>query len=197
MERTEVKINTISEQLGLSWAGERLETPSAPSAGPDPLRASFLQSWPASCTSVWMTSTGSVWRIQIPCWTRAPLCSTCGPPGRAGEPRVSPGRPGSVRVEPVDSCAAADVFLLVETLCTALKNIDRADIVTALEAAQPTACSSEEGACCLSNRNSTLLSPSIINGKHTSITGARGSLSTDHLIVLVHQVNVSTSAPTC
>lgn len=58
-------------------------------------------------------------------------------------------------------------MLLVDTLCTALKNIDRADVVAALEAAQPAACSSEEGACRLSDRDSTLLSPSVINGKHT------------------------------
>lgn len=56
----------------------------------------------------------------------------------------------------------------MESLCTALKNIDRADIVTALEAPQPSACSSEEGACRLSNRDSALLSPSFINGKHTA-----------------------------
>lgn len=74
---------------------------------------------------------------------------------------------------------AAAFLLPVETLCTALKNIDRADIVTALEAAQPTACSSEEGACCLSNRDSTLLSPSVINGKHTSGTGC-GTLAPQH-----------------
>lgn len=63
----------------------------------------------------------------------------------------------------------------MESLCTALKNIDRSDIVTALEAPQ-TACSSEEGgACRLSNRDSTLLSPSIINGKHMAEPGAGGS----------------------
>lgn len=62
----------------------------------------------------------------------------------------------------------------MESLCTALKNIDRADIVTALEA-PPTACS-EEGACRLSNRDSTLLSPSIINGKHTSDAGGSQQL---------------------
>lgn len=122
---------------------------------------------------------------------------------RRAKSKSSPTRPGLSGTF-VDSCdAAADLFLSVETLCTALKNIDRADIVTALEAAQPTACSSEEGACRLSNRDSALLSPSIINGKHPSITGAPGSLSTvraSRLVsrpVLVHQVHVSTSAPTC
>lgn len=50
---------------------------------------------------------------------------------------------------------------------TALKNIDRADIVTSLEgpAPQPGPGSSEEGACRLIDRDSTMLSPSIINGK--------------------------------
>lgn len=33
MERTEVKINTISEQLGLSWAGERSDPCSTVSTG--------------------------------------------------------------------------------------------------------------------------------------------------------------------
>lgn len=66
----------------------------------------------------------------------------------------------------------------MESLSTALKNIDRADIVTALEAPQTTASSSEEGACRLGNRDSALLSPSIINGKHTSVT---------HAGVLIHQ----------
>uniref|UniRef100_A0A4W6C3L9 Ankyrin 1 n=1 Tax=Lates calcarifer TaxID=8187 RepID=A0A4W6C3L9_LATCA len=52
-------------------------------------------------------------------------------------------------------------------LYTALKNIDRADIVTSLEgqAPQPLPGSSEEGACRLSDRDSTLLSPSVLNGK--------------------------------
>uniref|UniRef100_A0A4W6BXM9 Ankyrin 1 n=1 Tax=Lates calcarifer TaxID=8187 RepID=A0A4W6BXM9_LATCA len=55
---------------------------------------------------------------------------------------------------------------VVESLYTALKNIDRADIVTSLEgqAPQPLPGSSEEGACRLSDRDSTLLSPSVLNG---------------------------------
>lgn len=60
------------------------------------------------------------------------------------------------------------VFLSVESLYAALKNIDRADIVTSLEAPQPAACSLEEGACQLSEHDSTLLSPSVINGKNTA-----------------------------
>lgn len=55
----------------------------------------------------------------------------------------------------------------MESLYFALKNIDRADIVTSLEgqAPQPAPGSSEEGACRLGDRDSTLLSPSVINGK--------------------------------
>uniref|UniRef100_A0A669B886 Ankyrin 1 n=1 Tax=Oreochromis niloticus TaxID=8128 RepID=A0A669B886_ORENI len=55
----------------------------------------------------------------------------------------------------------------MESLYIALKNIDRADIVTSLEgqAPQPAPGSSEEGACRLGDRDSTLLSPSVINGK--------------------------------
>ena len=57
--------------------------------------------------------------------------------------------------------------LSVESLYAALRNIDRADIVTSLEgqAPQPAPSSSEEGACRLGDRDSTLLSPSVINGK--------------------------------
>uniref|UniRef100_A0A8C7ZTU1 Ankyrin 1, erythrocytic b n=1 Tax=Oryzias sinensis TaxID=183150 RepID=A0A8C7ZTU1_9TELE len=58
------------------------------------------------------------------------------------------------------------VFLPVESLYTALRNIDRADIVASLEGQPPPAGpeSLEEGACRLSDRDSTLLSPSVING---------------------------------
>uniref|UniRef100_A0A667XE13 Ankyrin 1 n=1 Tax=Myripristis murdjan TaxID=586833 RepID=A0A667XE13_9TELE len=54
----------------------------------------------------------------------------------------------------------------MESLYGALKNIDRADIVSSLEgqAPQPAPGSSEEGACRLGDRDSTLLSPSVING---------------------------------
>lgn len=58
-------------------------------------------------------------------------------------------------------------FLTVESLYMALKNIDRADIVASLEAPQPPPGSLEEGACRPSDRDSTLLSPSVINGKTT------------------------------
>ncbi|TWW53145.1 Ankyrin-1 [Takifugu flavidus] len=90
MERTEVKINTISEQLGLSWAE------------------------------------------------------------LARELHFSVDDINRIRVENPNSLLDQSTALLnlwatresrrakMETLCTALKNIDRADIVTALEAAQPT-----------------------------------------------------------
>uniref|UniRef100_A0A8C7ZTS4 Ankyrin 1, erythrocytic b n=1 Tax=Oryzias sinensis TaxID=183150 RepID=A0A8C7ZTS4_9TELE len=54
----------------------------------------------------------------------------------------------------------------MESLYTALRNIDRADIVASLEGQPPPAGpeSLEEGACRLSDRDSTLLSPSVING---------------------------------
>lgn len=60
----------------------------------------------------------------------------------------------------------------VESLYTALKNIDRSDIVTSIEgpAPPPVPRSLEEGACRLSERDSTMLSPSVLNGetfKHT------------------------------
>lgn len=57
--------------------------------------------------------------------------------------------------------------LSVESLYIALRNIDRADIVSSLEgqAPQPVPGFLEEGACRLSDRDSTLLSPSVINGK--------------------------------
>lgn len=47
------------------------------------------QSWPASFSLEWMTSTGSVLKIPIPCWTRVQLCSICGPAERERGPRVS------------------------------------------------------------------------------------------------------------
>lgn len=48
-----------------------------------------LQSWHESFSSAWTTSIRSVWRIPTHCWSRAPRCSTCGPPGRARGQRVS------------------------------------------------------------------------------------------------------------
>lgn len=56
----------------------------------------------------------------------------------------------------------------VENLYGALKNIDRSDIVKSLEAQAPQVLPEavEEGACRLADRDSTLLSPSVINGKN-------------------------------
>lgn len=57
--------------------------------------------------------------------------------------------------------------LSVESLYIALRNIDRADIVTSVEGQAPQQVPGllEEGACRLGDRDSTLLSPSVINGK--------------------------------
>uniref|UniRef100_A0A8C2B501 Ankyrin 1, erythrocytic b n=1 Tax=Cyprinus carpio TaxID=7962 RepID=A0A8C2B501_CYPCA len=54
----------------------------------------------------------------------------------------------------------------VENLYGALKNIDRSDIVKSLEAQAPQVLPEavEEGACRLADRDSTLLSPSVVNG---------------------------------
>ncbi|XP_017573588.2 ankyrin-1 isoform X4 [Pygocentrus nattereri] len=54
----------------------------------------------------------------------------------------------------------------MENLYGALKNIDRSDIVKSLEAQAPQAVpeAGEEGACRLAERDSTMLSPSVING---------------------------------
>uniref|UniRef100_A0A4W5QYE9 Ankyrin 1 n=1 Tax=Hucho hucho TaxID=62062 RepID=A0A4W5QYE9_9TELE len=53
----------------------------------------------------------------------------------------------------------------MESVYGALKNIDRSDIVSSVEGQpQAEAGASEEGACRLADRDSTLLSPSVING---------------------------------
>ncbi|XP_027134393.1 ankyrin-1 isoform X5 [Larimichthys crocea] len=117
MERTELKINIISEQLGLSWAELARE----------------LQ-----------FSVDDINRIRVE-------------------------NPNSLLDQ---SSALLNLWASregkrakMESLYTALKNIDRADIVTSLEgqAPQPAAGSLEEGACRLSDRDSSLLSPSVIN----------------------------------
>ncbi|KAM3599376.1 uncharacterized protein V6R79_004657 [Siganus canaliculatus] len=118
MERTEIKINIISEQLGLSWAELAREL----QFGVDDINRirvenpNSLLDQSAALLNLWACREGK----------RAKM----------------------------------------ESLYTALKNIDRADIVTSLEgpAPQPVAGSLEEGACRLSERDSTLLSPSVING---------------------------------
>lgn len=59
------------------------------------------------------------------------------------------------------------MFSAVENLYGALKNIDRSDIVKSLEdpVAQAIPEAGEEGASRLAERDSTLLSPSVVNGK--------------------------------
>ncbi|KAM9337868.1 uncharacterized protein ank1b [Symphorus nematophorus] len=117
MERTEIKINIISEQLGLSWAELAREL----QFGVDDINRirvenpNSLLDQSSALLNLWASREGK----------RAKM----------------------------------------ESLYTALKNIDRADIVTSLEgqAPQPAPGSLEEGACRLSDRDSTLLSPSVIN----------------------------------
>ncbi|XP_035854889.1 ankyrin-1-like isoform X3 [Sander lucioperca] len=117
MERTEIKINIISEQLGLSWAELARE----------------LQ-----------FSVDDINRIRVE-------------------------NPNSLLDQ---SSALLNLWASregkrakMESLYTALKNIDRADIVTSLEgqAPQPVPGYPEEGACRLGSRDSTLLSPSVLN----------------------------------
>ncbi|XP_035524186.1 ankyrin-1 [Morone saxatilis] len=117
MERTEIKINIISEQLGLSWAELAREL----QFGVDDINRirvenpNSLLDQSSALLSLWASREGR----------RAKM----------------------------------------ESLYTALKNIDRADIVTSLEgqAPQPAPGSLEEGACRLSDRDSSLLSPSVLN----------------------------------
>ncbi|XP_047425299.1 ankyrin-1 isoform X10 [Mugil cephalus] len=119
MERTEIKINIISEQLGLSWAELAREL----QFGVDDINRirvenpNSLLDQSSALLNLWASREGK----------RAKM----------------------------------------ESLYTALRNIDRADIVTSLEgqAPQPVPGSSEEGACRLSDRDSTFLSPSVINGQ--------------------------------
>ncbi|XP_031711735.1 ankyrin-1 isoform X1 [Anarrhichthys ocellatus] len=117
MERTEIKINIISEQLGLSWAELAREL----QFGVDDINRirvenpNSLLDQSSALLNLWASREGK----------RAKM----------------------------------------ESLYTALKNIDRADIVTSLEAQapQPAPGSLEEGACRLGDRDSTLLSPSVLN----------------------------------
>ncbi|XP_078018289.1 uncharacterized protein ank1b isoform X2 [Epinephelus lanceolatus] len=117
MERTEIKINIISEQLGLSWAELAREL----QFGVDDINRirvenpNSLLDQSSALLNLWASREGK----------RAKM----------------------------------------ESLYTALRNIDRADIVTSLEgqAPQPAPGSLEEGACRISDRDSTLLSPSVLN----------------------------------
>ncbi|XP_035464259.1 ankyrin-1 isoform X9 [Scophthalmus maximus] len=119
MERTEIKINIISEQLGLSWAELAREL----QFGVDDINRIRVEN-PNSL----LDQSSALLNL----WA-----------GREGK-----------RAK-------------MESLYTALKNIDRADIVTSLEsqAPAPAPCSLEEGACRLGDRDSTLLSPSVLNGQ--------------------------------
>nr|XP_061783302.1 ankyrin-1-like isoform X7 [Nerophis lumbriciformis] len=118
MERTESKINIISEQLGLSWAELAREL----QFGVDDINRirvenpNSLLDQSSTLLNLWASREGK----------RAKM----------------------------------------ESLYTALKNIDRADIVSSLEGQAPLLApgSSEEGACRLGDRDSTFLSPSVING---------------------------------
>ncbi|RVE65642.1 hypothetical protein OJAV_G00118420 [Oryzias javanicus] len=118
MERTEIKINIISEQLGLSWAELAREL----HFGVDDINRirvenpNSLLDQSSTLLNLWASREGKKAKM--------------------------------------------------ESLYTALKNIDRADIVASLEGQPPPAGpeSLEEGACRLSDRDSTLLSPSVING---------------------------------
>uniref|UniRef100_A0A8D3BPM8 Ankyrin 1, erythrocytic b n=1 Tax=Scophthalmus maximus TaxID=52904 RepID=A0A8D3BPM8_SCOMX len=116
--RTEIKINIISEQLGLSWAELAREL----QFGVDDINRIRVEN-PNSL----LDQSSALLNL----WA-----------GREGK-----------RAK-------------MESLYTALKNIDRADIVTSLEsqAPAPAPCSLEEGACRLGDRDSTLLSPSVLNG---------------------------------
>ncbi|XP_034085159.1 ankyrin-1 isoform X2 [Gymnodraco acuticeps] len=117
MERTELKINLISEQLGLSWAELAREL----QFGVDDINRIRVEN-PNSL----LDQSSALLNL----WA-----------GREGK-----------RAK-------------MESLYTALKNIDRADIMTSLEG-QPQQLvpgSLEVGACRLSDRDSTLLSPSVLN----------------------------------
>ncbi|XP_015240103.1 PREDICTED: ankyrin-1 [Cyprinodon variegatus] len=118
MERTEIKIHIISDQLGLSWAELARELQFSVddinrirAENPNSL---FDQS--SALLNLWVSREGKKAKM--------------------------------------------------ESLYTALKNIDRADIVSSLEGQPPQQGPgmSEEGACRLADRDSTLLSPSVLNG---------------------------------
>ena len=110
------------------------------------LACRFLQSWHESFSSAWTTSIRSGWRIPTHCWSRALRCSTCGRPGRARGQKVSQAvlsHPGYLRppVPGTPVLSSRGLCLLrapaVESLYTALKSIDRMDIVNLLEGQPP------------------------------------------------------------
>ncbi|XP_045547480.1 ankyrin-1 isoform X4 [Salmo salar] len=116
MERTELKISLISEQLGLSWAELAREL----HFGVDDINRIRVEN-PNSL----LDQSSALLNL----WA-----------GREGK-----------RAK-------------MESVYGALKNIDRSDIVSSVEGQpQAEAGASEEGACRLADRDSTLLSPSVIN----------------------------------
>ncbi len=210
MERTEIKINIISEQLGLSWAGKSCKRSEETIRLLHLYVLVFYLFICSPCPFVRVGTRASVrcgWHQQDPCWESQlaagpKLCSA----QPVGQQRRQKGQEWafywlSVFVKLafdfgfrahsgwtlhysltwllifMTSCVMHTFLFLsqplmcfaVESLYTALKNIDRADIVTSLEGQvpQPAPGSIEEGACRLGDRDSTLLSPSVINGKTT------------------------------
>ncbi|XP_071219201.1 ankyrin-1-like isoform X7 [Salvelinus alpinus] len=118
MERTELKISLISEQLGLSWAELAREL----HFGVDDINRIRVEN-PNSL----LDQSSALLNL----WA-----------GREGK-----------RAK-------------MESIYVALKNIDRSDIVSSVEGQpQAGAGASEEGACRLVDHDSTLLSPSVINGQ--------------------------------
>nr|XP_029476225.1 ankyrin-1-like isoform X7 [Oncorhynchus nerka] len=118
MERTELKISLISEQLGLSWAELAREL----HFGVDDINRIRVEN-PNSL----LDQSSALLNLWV---------------GREGK-----------RAK-------------MESIYVALKNIDRSDIVSSVEGQpQAGAGASEEGACRLVDHDSTLLSPSVINGQ--------------------------------
>nr|XP_021324740.1 ankyrin-1-like isoform X1 [Danio rerio]XP_021324741.1 ankyrin-1-like isoform X1 [Danio rerio] len=118
MERTELKITVIAEQLGLSWTELAREL----QFGVDDINRIRVEN-PNSL----LDQSSALLNLWV---------------GREGKKAK------------------------MESLYGALKNIDRSDIVKCLEAQAPPVLPEtlEEGACRLVDRDSTLLSPSVVNG---------------------------------
>ncbi|XP_073791366.1 uncharacterized protein ank1b isoform X12 [Danio rerio] len=119
MERTELKITVIAEQLGLSWTELAREL----QFGVDDINRIRVEN-PNSL----LDQSSALLNLWV---------------GREGKKAK------------------------MESLYGALKNIDRSDIVKCLEAQAPPVLPEtlEEGACRLVDRDSTLLSPSVVNGQ--------------------------------
>ncbi|KAK7895326.1 hypothetical protein WMY93_020651 [Mugilogobius chulae] len=170
MERTELKINLISEQLGLSWAELAREL----QFGVDDINRIRVENpnsvldQSSALLNLWASREGKRPKIYRLC------IGTSGSTSRSAGIRLMGTLAAFVygfKTTFVPRC----VLILrecefgwdaVESLYTALRNIDRADIVSSIEGQAPTIgpASSEEGACRLGDRDSTLLSPSVLNG---------------------------------